>query len=236
MTLAYRIAGRMSPQDLTRVDTGSHFARCIGDVFARVRPRRIIETGTYLGTGTTMVIARALRDLALSEESTFYSIEVNPKHAERAATTLKKAGYRVEILNGLSLPRGLLPTPEQIERMYVNSVVADGLVVDHEESDRAKLYHRETDFPELPDDLLGKVLAEFEYRPDFVLLDSGGHVGHVEFRYVIDKLRGPCVIALDDIHHVKHFQSFRDMRADDRFDLIAASEEKFGFCVARFNP
>ena len=235
MTLAYKIAGRLSPKDLTRIDTGSHFARCIRDTFAKVRPKRIIETGTYLGTGTTLVIARALRELGL-EEATFYSIEINPAHVRRAIENLAKHGFVVDILNGLSVPRALLPTVTQIEDAYVKHVLADGLIVDHEEADRARLYHRETDFPNLPEDLLGKTLATFEFRPDFVLLDSGGHLGHVEFRYVIDKLRGPCVIALDDIHHVKHYQSYRDMRADDRFDVMVASEEKFGFCIARFNP
>ena len=235
MTLAYKIAGRMSPKDLTRVDTTSHFARCVHETFAKIRPRRVIETGTYLGTGTTMVIARAIRDLRL-DTALFYSIEVNPMHVQRARQNLSRAGLGVEILHGLSVPRALLPTLAQIQQTYVNNVVAEGIVVDHEEADRANLYHRETDFPGLPDDLLGKVLAEFDYKPDFVLLDSGGHIGHIEFRYTLDRLRGPCVIALDDIHHVKHFQSFRDLRADDRFDLIAASEEKFGFCIARFNP
>ena len=235
MTLAYKIAGRLSPKDLTRIDTGSHFARCIRDTFAKVRPKRIIETGTYLGTGTTLVIARALRELGL-EDATFCSIEINPAHVRRAIENLAKHGFVVDILNGLSVPRALLPTVTQIEDAYVKHVLADGLIVDHEEADRARLYHRETDFPNLPEDLLGKALATFEFRPEFVLLDSGGHLGHVEFRYAIDKLRGPCVIALDDIHHVKHYQSFRDMRADDRFDVMAASEEKFGFCIARFNP
>jgi hypothetical protein len=235
MTLAYKIAGRLSPKDLTRIETGSHFARCIRDTFAKLRPKRIVETGTYLGTGTTLVMAHALRELGL-EDATFYSIEVNPAHVRRAIENLAKHGFVVDILNGLSVPRALLPTVTQIEDAYVKHVLADGLVVDHEEADRARFYHRETDFPSLPEDLLGKSLATFDYRPDFVLLDSGGHLGHLEFRYVIDKLRGPCVIALDDIHHVKHYQSFRDMRADDRFDVIAASEEKFGFCIARFNP
>ena len=235
MTLAYKIAGRMSAKDLTRVDTASHFARCVHETFARIRPRRVIETGTYLGSGTTLVIARALRELGL-DDATFYSIEVNPAHVRRAIDNLAKHGFVVDIMNGLSVPRAMLPSVAQIEDAYVRHVAADGLVVDHEEADRAKLYHRETDFPNLPDDLLGKALAAFDYRPDFVLLDSGGHLGHVEFRYVIDKLRGPCVIALDDVHHVKHYQSFRDIRADERFDVMFASEEKFGFCVARFNP
>jgi hypothetical protein len=235
MASAYQIAGRLSNADLTRIETASHFARCLGDLFAKFRPRRVVETGTYLGTGTTMIIARALQQWG-PEDASFYSIEVNPVHAQKAEANLARAGLSVNILNGLSVPRALLPSLERIEQLFVKSVIANGIVVDHEEADRARLYHRETDFPELPDDLLGKVLTEFNYRPDLVLLDSGGHLGHIEFRYVIDQVRSPCLIALDDIHHVKHFRSFQDLRVDDRFELLVASEEKFGFCIARFNP
>jgi hypothetical protein len=142
----------------------------------------------------------------------------------------------VELLNGLSVPRRLLPTIQQIEDQLVRNVEDDGLIVDHEENDRAQLYYRETDFSDLPDDLLGDVLRRFDYRSDFILLDSGGHMGHVEFAYVIEQLRGKCYIALDDIYHVKHHRSFQQISSDRRFSLVAVSEEKFGFCIARFEP
>ena len=79
-------------------------------------------------------------------------------------------------------------------------------------------------------------MKEFDHRPDFVLLDSGGHMGYVEFRYALPLIHGPCYIALDDIYHVKHHRSFRELQNDPRFELVAVSEEKFGFCVARFTP
>ena len=234
--MGYRIAGRVNPRvDLTAVSGQSQFARAIGQLFEAERPRRLIETGTYLGLGSTSVLARALKDAEVTD-ATFYSIEVNPDHYRRAVINLSRQGLNVSTLNGLSVPRSLLPTREQIERDYVLGPTEDDVYIDHEEPQRAELYHRETDYPDLADDLLGRCLKRFDYRPDFVLLDSAGHLGHVEYQYVLRLLAGPCYVALDDIYHVKHFRSFQEMRADPRFELVSVSEEKFGFCIGRFTP
>ena len=236
MPISYQIAGRVSAKkDLTKVGAESHFAQCIRQVFRDARPRKIIETGTYHGAGTTTVIAEALLTSGATDD-VFYTIEVNPRHHQKAVANLDRFGDRVRVLRGLSVPRRLLPSVEQIADRCVRSVEADGLFVDHEEAERARLYHGETDFPDAPDDLLGKCIAEFDGRPEFVLLDSGGHMGYLEFHYVLGLLEGPCYVALDDIYHVKHHRSFREIQADPRFELVVASEEKFGFCIARFNP
>jgi len=234
--MGYQIAGRVSSKkDLTVVGPESHFARCIRQLFLDARPRRVIETGTYHGIGTTAVIAAALKEAGV-DDAIFHSIEINPDHCRKAVANLTRRGYAVNVINGLSVPRGLLPSAPEIAEHYVRRVEADGLFVDHEEADRARLYFRETDFPDVPDDVLGTCLREFDDRPDFVLLDSGGHMGYVEFSYLVPLLRGPCYLALDDIYHVKHHRSFRELQADPRFELVVASEEKFGFCIARFTP
>jgi predicted O-methyltransferase YrrM len=235
MSTGYQIAGRLSKKDLTLVETESQFGRCVREIFGRIRPTKVIETGTYWGTGTTTIIARALRDLGI-EDAQFVSIEVNPINVARARRNLAEAGLSVDLINALSVPRGLLPTREQIERELVKTVQADGLIVDHEEHERAQLYFRETDFADLPEDALGDAIRRFDHRPDFVLLDSGGHMGYVEFRYAIEQIHAPCHIALDDVFHVKHFRSFTDIKNDPRFKIVAASEEKFGFCIAYFEP
>lgn len=234
--MGYRIAGQVSPkQNLTGVATESQFARCVRHLFAQTRPRRIIETGTYHGTGTTAIIASALRE-AMIDDAVFFSIEVNPHNFRKALSNLARQSLVVSVLNGLSVPRCLLPSMEQIEQYYVHNVETDGIFVDHEEARRAMLYHQETDYPDALDDLLGRCVRECEGRPDFVLLDSGGHMGYVEFRYVLPLIHGPCHIALDDIYHVKHHRSFRELQQDPRFELVAVSEEKFGFCIAKFTP
>lgn len=233
---SYLIAGaHPAKADLTSVQGESEFARRIDELFARIRPRRIIETGTYLGTGTTATIASALQQVGLND-AVFFSIEVNPVHYRRAAANLERYGQAVRLLHGLSLPRALLPTLDQIEQAYVRTVEADQVYIDHPPQDRAIRYHRETDFPDLPDDLLGRCLDEFGGRPDFVLLDSAGHMGYAEFRYLIDRLRTPCYIALDDTRHIKHHRSLLQVRGDPRFEVWVDSPEKFGFCIARFVP
>ena len=64
-------------RDLSMVSTVSKFSESVFNLFSRLRPTRILETGTYHGTGTTSIIASSLRDLRI-DDAVFYSIEVNP--------------------------------------------------------------------------------------------------------------------------------------------------------------
>lgn len=230
-----KVAGGGQTKDLTIVDQQSDFGTAIRELFEETRPLKLIETGTYKGTGTTSIIAQALRDLRL-DDAAFFSIEVNPKHHSRALQHIEQQQYNVRLLNGLSLPRNLLPSREEIDAQYVRAAVPGAQFVDHTPESRVELYYRETDYSFLPDDLLGQTLAEFGGRPDFVLLDSGGHVGFAEFQYAIGKIKGDCWIALDDIFHVKHARSYALMQNDPRFTIRTVSREKFGFCIAHFSP
>lgn len=234
----YRIAGEgVVGSDLTQIQEGSDFETSLRELVLSVKPRAIIETGTYLGNGTTRIIATALRDAGLAG-TTFYSIECNPNHHQQACSNLGQAGLLpfVKLLHGLSVPRNLLPTVEKINDDTVRNVVGDDVFVDHQEQNRVALYFRETDFPDIHEDLLGACLEQFGRRPDLVLLDSAGHMGNVEFNYVIERLQGECYLVLDDICHIKHYRSFQQLQNDPRFTVIKSSEEKFGFCIAKFNP
>ncbi|UCC96701.1 MAG: glycosyltransferase [Phycisphaerales bacterium] len=219
----------------THIETQSSFGAEIRELFAKIRPKKIIETGTYLGTGTTTIIARALEALGI-DDATFYTIEVNPQNHARAKEYLAANNLKVHALNGLSVPRSLLPDRDQIARRTITDVDYDGIFADHDEADRVPLYFNETDFPGVGDDLLYTCLKQFDFKPDFVLLDSAGHMGSIEFDYLIENLQGECYIALDDIYHVKHHRSFQQIQKDQRFELVARSNEKFGFCIARFAP
>lgn len=242
--------------DLIEVHAVSAFADAMHSLFGKIRPRKIIETGTLLGMGSTAIIASALKELVQAGHVTdpvFYTIEVNPQNYEQVNGNLKSQGLAdyVRPLMGLSVPRALLPSVEELELLFVKNIGdsfpgsgglgdKDGahadIFVDHREDERAERYYRETDFPGVRDDLLGKCLADFDYKPDFVLLDSAGHLGYVEFNYLIERLRGDCYIALDDVYHVKHYRSLLKLKQDQRFELLSESREKFGFCIARFSP
>ncbi len=231
-----RVAGDIeSDHDLMSVYRESGFADNIREVIKINRPLKIIETGTYLGMGTTTVIASSLKEFNI-EEALFYSIEINPDFYKQATHNLSENGLieYVQLLRGVSVPRKLLPGREEIEKMCVTDIEFNDIFIDHKEDERVELYYRETNFSDAPDDLLLRCLKEFDFKPDFVLLDSAGHMGCIEFDYLIKHLKGDCFIALDDIYHIKHHRSFLKIKEDPRFTILAASKEKFGFCIAGF--
>lgn len=233
--MPYRITRlEAKKRNVMKVDPESQFARCLIELFRQLRPTRVIETGTYLGVGTTVVIAASLRHWQV-ENARFFSIEVNPRHHALAVENLARMGLPATLLLGLSVPRALLPSPDDIRRDLVETEV-DGVFVDHMPEQRVQRYAAETDFPGCDDDLLGRCLREFDYRPQFMLLDSAGHMGHVEFNYVLPQLKSRCYFALDDTLHVKHYRSLQQIKQDGRFRVLAESDEKFGFCIAEFNP
>ncbi|MBF0519277.1 MAG: ATP-binding cassette domain-containing protein [Nitrospirae bacterium] len=217
--------------------TNPDFASTIFEVFKKYRPKKIIETGTYLGHGSTSIIASAIKDTGL-DDALFYSIEINPDYYKAAIQHLTDNSLidKVKLLNGLSVPRVSLLTKDEIEDRFVRNLHYSGIFVDYMESQRAERYFKETNYPDLTDDLLGKCLTEFSYMPNLVLLDSAAHIGYVEFEYLIKRLLATCVIVLCDCFHVKHYSSYLYMKTDPRFEFIKVSEDGFGFCVVVFTP
>jgi hypothetical protein len=232
--MPYKITAHAHFPHAMMVTAQTQFANCVFELFQQLRPTKIIETGTFTGAGTTAIIAGALRQFQI-QNAEFFTIEVNPAYHAVAQQNIARYGVPIQSLLGLSVPRSLLPSSEQIRKDVVETQV-DNVYVDHEAAQRVQLYEGETNFPEVPDDLLGKCLKHFDYQPHFMLLDSAGHLGHVEFNYVIAQLKARCYFALDDTNHVKHFQSVQRMKGDKRFRILAESLEKFGFCFAEFTP
>ena len=233
-----KIAGEdKNEKDLTQIDSVSEFAIQLGNVIKEFKPKKLMETGTYLGMGTTTVVTTALKENGLND-SQFFSIEVKPENHLAARKNLTENGLinYVTLLNGVSMPRKSLPTIEEIERTTVKELEFEGIYVDHQESERARLYYNETNYDNVEEDLIGKCLITFENKPDFVLLDSGGHMGNLEFNYLIERLEKECIVALDDVNHIKHRKSYMQIQNDSRFELITSSDEKFGFCIAKFTP
>lgn len=237
-TKSIKIAGEdKGEKDLTQIDSVSEFAIQLNRVIKEYKPKKLLETGTYLGMGTTSVVTSALKENGL-EDSQFFSIEVKSENHLAAKKNLTENGLinYVTLLNGISMPRKALPTIEEIERTTVKEVEFEGIYIDHQESERARLYYNETNYDDVEEDLIGKCLITFESEPDFVLLDSGGHMGNLEFNYLIERLEKECIVALDDVNHIKHRKSYMQIQNDSRFELITSSDEKFGFCIAKFTP
>ncbi len=222
-------------RNLMGIDFNSDFAKAIRELFILTRPTKLIETGTYLGIGSTAIIAMLLKELKI--EAQFFSIEVNPEYCAVALNNLKRLRLLeyVELYNGLSIRRELLPSPKQIYREFVEKEWPSNVYIDYNADVRVDRYFGETDFLG-NDGLLEHCLKKFDYQPDFVLLDSGGHIGRQEFLTLLANVKTPCVVALDDIFHVKHFENYQFINQNPKFDIYKVSPEKFGFCIAFYYP
>lgn len=210
-----------SPNDACTTTINPLLDKALRRLIARARPRRIIETGTHLGLGSTLAICQALADSGLPIDQ-FYSIEVNPGFYAQAWTNLGQRGFHPRLLRGLSIPRSLLPSEEQLRR-------------DMDEQAAAAL-RRETYVPEALDDLLGFVLANLDYTPDFLFLDSAEHLGFIEFQYAFSRIKAPCYLALNAVRPAKHARSLQVVESDPRFKLLELSLDNGGFCLAHFQP
>lgn len=224
--------------DLTAIEDQGQFARTMGIYFRIKFPKKIIETGLYHGKGSTSIIASLIRDIPIPGAE-FCSIECNRHFIQKASENLEKAGLRsfVKIIHGLSIPKFMLPSSTEIDLNLLEASNVPSVKLDHAQDPKnaAKYYQRETESFE-HDDVLGRALEVFDYAPDFVLLDSGGHVGTIEFKYLLSKLKAPCAIALDDTRHFKHYESRKFILNDKRFEVINDNDEKYGSMIVKFTP
>jgi hypothetical protein len=195
--------------------------RVLRTLITRARPRRIIETGTHLGLGTTLTICQALAENGLPIDE-FYSIEANPNFYAQAWNNLGQRGFRPRLLRGLSIPRSLLPAEGELRRTY--------------SADQTAALQQEAYFPDALDDLLGFVLGNFDGAPDFLLLDSAEHLGFIEFQYAFSRIKGPCYLALNGVRPIKHARGLQVVENDPRFKLLELSLENGGYCLAHFSP
>jgi predicted O-methyltransferase YrrM len=218
--------------DGTRIPPDSEFGRAVYRVIEQRRPRRILETGTFIGTGSTRIIVDAVRELGI--ESEFVSIEVNPDCHQMAVLNLR--GEHVRLACGLSIPRSLLPARRQIQRESVEYLDPAALHVDHDIETRASEYEAETAWPHACDDLIGQEMEAWKGQCDMVLLDSAGHIGTVEFLHLLSVWKSGGILVLDDTEHLKHCRSLRIIKSDPRFEIIEAGHERFGFAIAIYRP
>lgn len=234
-----------SKRDQKSVDGSSSLAVVLRELILTQRPRKIVETGTFRGCGTSSILAGALEETR--EKVIMHTIEVNPKNHRAACRHFRAKGWRrgfwrmpwqsrgfLQAWCGLSLKRSELPSRETI-RSRCREAERKGLYVDFAADRREEDYGRETAFRGA-DDLLRKCLRRMENRPDLVLLDSAGHVGWEEFQVFCQEVKSPCWLVLDDVFHVKHDASLEAIRRDPRFQIHRLEKEKFGYCIARFEP
>jgi hypothetical protein len=229
----------------------------LGPVLARVVSEsavtHVVETGTYLGTGSTRMLAAAFA--SGRPPKSFITIEANWSSWRAALGNLAAFPF-VTVLWGRTMSR----------RAALEFVRSDDVLRHHERwpdvfiddtRHPVRSYSRElrgrlggrprglvstVRFARdrlrhySGDDLLIRSLRSVREQRPLILLDSAGGIGWLEFQTVLREMgSAPYTIVLDDTHHVKHFRSLAHIRGDPTFTILAESAEH-GWVVARHSP
>jgi hypothetical protein len=222
----------------------SGFARIIGEVIGDYHCKEVLETGTNLGLGSTMIIATALFR-RFSKDHHLTSIEANPVSYFTAMSVFSNiVGVNLTLINGLTLCRSELPSKEEIEKR-VEACLAAGFPTDYPKEDAALMYSREYGSLYILEDMLRYSLHNAIVWPSFILLDSCGTCGWEEFNIVESWLANhdrkggiqSRILALDDVNHLKHWRSAAKIRnSRDLWDVLFEDDERYGFMIAKFKP
>lgn len=210
------------------VSAGREFTDAITYLVSKFQITKVIETGTLFGLGTT---AAVLEGFALHGINPVMFVSIEKDDFNYTVAVKNNIGKPVKILKGLSIPKHLLPTLEEIHfKDY-----PDTAIVDHMDDVRAKRYFDETNGAKV-DDLLSTAVAMCEYTPELIILDSAGHIGTIEFDYLLPKITEGCYIALDDTNHVKHIKTVERILGDARFTEMFSTDQKFGSRIFQYKP
>ena len=173
----------------------------------------VVETGTYLGTGSTAVFA--------GEDLDVFTVECNVNHLMQAAENLQGMS-NVCFIHGLSLKRERI-----ISGLMAMEFPKGGI---YDSTNPKVFYVQEANQAVLVEDALS-LLAKNETR-QLVFLDSGGGLGYLEFLEFMSwplNVRRQKVLLLDDVTHVKHAKSVQSLK-DWGFEVGVSQDGRFAWC------
>lgn len=206
----------------------------------------VFESGTYLGTGSTRMIADAFADVGAPKK--FITVEANYFNWVKAVKNLEKYPFVIPVW-GLTLNR------EEAIKFVVNDdmlknadkypdIYCDGgddphgfytkeikgefgnsrfwllnYIYDRKVKKEAKKHYQ-------GENMIKKYLTAMKNNNPLVLLDSSGGVGYLEFKTTLEAMDGkPFIIILDDVHHVKHHRSYLDIKKSPDFSVVGENYE-----------
>ena len=214
----------------------------------------ILETGTYVGLGSTNFIAGIFAVQSPAPQM-FVTIEANYFNWQKAKRNLKDFPFVVPLW-GLSTSRQealsfmsndpALQNHYNFPDIFIDDIKDPFAFYSNEIRghlgwgtrnpvkklrqflDRDRFYAGE--------DLLVHWLTRFRSYTPLIVLDSAGGVGYLEFNTVLKHMRGqPYFLLLDDIRHLKHFRSRRAIHNNDCFEVLGENPEA-GWLLVKFEP
>jgi hypothetical protein len=210
----------------------------IENVLKNERITHIIETGTYLGKGSTKMLAESL--LKIGVDTAFITIEANWESWIQAKRNLKQYRFVLPLWGKTVSTRKALNFIANDEALLHHENYPDIYIDDLK--DPVKFYSDEIKgklgkvtlnpfyillkwydkiFYFSGEELLERYLIKFRNNNPLIVLDSAGGIGYLEFN-VVKKIMGnePYILLLDDIHHLKHFRSMNEIKSDSHFKVL----------------
>lgn len=178
---------------------------------AKKPPEVVIETGTYLGTGTTKEIADIL--VSLKKDIPFYTIEAKKWIYDQAKKNLEKYKF-IQPLYGLSLELEECLEFISNDEMIKNHQDYPDLYIDCTK-DPVYMYRTEiwscfADNPNPPiAGLFYDIIPLNRDKNPLIVLDSCGGIGLLEFNKIVELMETyHYYLFIDDIGHIKHNRTF----------------------------
>ncbi|MFM8437860.1 MAG: hypothetical protein ACKOAX_05245 [Candidatus Kapaibacterium sp.] len=212
----------------------------------------VVECGTYLGIGSTTSMAEAILSSGKPHPH-FITIEADELIYNEAVENLKRYPF-ISPVWGLSVDcvaaRDFILQDDAIRHHekypdvfidYVNNPVET--YIEEIEGQLSKTLQKNVSYDveskrlhdgrRFRDNVLGSISERLANATPLFLLDSAGGIGYFEFQTVRRMMNGrKHFIILDDIHHLKHFRSYRDVSDEDGGYRIVNESLENGWAVA----
>lgn len=237
------------------MSTDASFIENIEKIFADNYITDILESGSYLGKGSTVILADAVIKSGKAFPN-FVTLEVDYELFKKARNNLKKYPF-VKPIWGISIAKNeaidfiknddAIIHHEQFEDIYIDNIKDPlNFYLNEVDGQLSKIIFRENVIkkiikklfvekaPRFHENYFEKEIPFIKNKTPLILLDSAGGLGFLEFQTVCNLMKGNSFyLILDDIHHLKHFRSYEILKTNNDF-VIIAEEKKHGWVIAKY--
>jgi len=223
------------------------------ETLSRQRISHVLETGTYLGLGSTTFAAESFP--ASSPPEVFVTIEVNWVSWREAKRNLRRFpfvtplwGRTVAAKTALEFLENdhVLRNPDRYPDIFIDDTrdpvrfyrneILGALGGAHKGRRQAMRWLFDRVFSYAGGDLLEKYLVRFQTKDPLIIMDSAEGIGFLEFSILERVMQNHSyLLLLDDINHIKHFRSCEHIKKDQQFSILGLDESR-GWLLAKHGP
>ncbi|MDQ3194270.1 MAG: hypothetical protein M3P82_04635 [Bacteroidota bacterium] len=237
------------------MSTDNSFISALDNLFAENNITNILESGTFIGLGSTTLLAEAILK-SKKPLPVFVTIEVDQKLHKEAVKNLSsyefivpKWGLSVSsnhakefiktdeaIQNHSKYPDVFIDDTEDPVRFYLDEI--NGMLSGPSKktfSGKVKDLLKNSKKINFEEKIFETTIPKIKNSNPLFLLDSAGGLGFLEFQKVQTLMEGlGHFLILDDIHHLKHFRSYKEVCENKDYKILDKNIEQ-GWVIAKYS-